>query len=155
VTAFETLVAALRERHPPTPDRIARLAHRQRKLGHLGSDESLPDGAMDRYYAQLAVRLVGSFLDQLNDEELELRLAYDQAAAEEIDEYEDDEGEIRKRRLVTPEQLGWTVAEVARRKAKRERPPPPTPQPAVVLSDDRFSPEYLAAQKARRTWRRR
>lgn len=119
MTAFENIVAALRERHPPTPERAARLAAAQRKLGNLGRAELLPDGAMDRYYDAWAVRLIGSFLQRLNDDELELRLAYDQAAHLEFEEYEDDDGEVRRRRFVTSEELGWTVAEVERRKARK------------------------------------
>lgn len=121
MTAFGTIVAALEARYPPTPDRIARLARGQRKLGKYAP---LAPDAMDRYYVQWAARLVGSFLDQLNDDELELRLAHDQAAHEEFEEYKNDEGEPRRRRLVSGEALGRTVAEVARRKARREAAAP-------------------------------
>ncbi|MGE5803954.1 MAG: hypothetical protein ACM358_17045 [Gemmatimonadota bacterium] len=110
MTALDTLVAALRERHPPTPELEKRLAPCKGRAAPM---------TLDQYYLRRAAAIAGSWLDELTDDELELRAAYDRTAHEEFEEYEDeDTGEMRRRRVVAAEQLRWTEAEVARRPTK-------------------------------------
>lgn len=114
MTALERLAAAIRDRHPPTEDLAARLAPCRGRRYPL---------TLEQYYLQRAAGLAGSWLDQLNDEEIELRLAHDEAAHLEIDEIEDDDGEIVRRRRVSAEELGWTRAEAARRQVRKAAQP--------------------------------
>jgi len=122
VSAIDDMAAEIRRRVPPTPDLRQRIARRSRYARDV---EPATDSEVARHYLLRAAGIAGSFLDRLNDDELELRLAYDRAAHEEWDVGEDDDGAPYRRRRVSSEVLGWTEAEVARRKAWRESPPPP------------------------------
>lgn len=161
MTALDTLIAEIRRRHPPTPDLLIRIARGRSKS--TAPVEPAGEEAVARYYLRRAANLAGSWLDQLNDEELELRLAYDRAAYLEFEEYEDeDTGETRRRRLVTAEQLGWTEAENDRRKARRRLGPTtgaaapvliPAAQFDAATPSERFDAAYY--QHHRRVGRRR
>jgi hypothetical protein len=134
MTAFDTLVAALRERHPLTPDLEARLGPNRRRRVPI---------PYDLHIRRRAAALTTSWLDRLNDEELELRLAYDEAAHREcgapldaaqmtaIDDADrevagdleqlgrsGDASELLGRPLVSAEQLRCTRNERARRRGE-------------------------------------
>jgi len=118
MSAVEYAIAVLRERFPMDADRMARLARSHRV-------RDIPQAAIHMYYASMANHIAGSFLDRLNDEELELRLEIDQRRMLDIDtevapqQDDEEESDYRARRAAwkreREENLEWTLKETCRR----------------------------------------